>query len=260
MKAAQKYNIDVIWASVWTHGSASYHTSLCGLNLFAEFMYNDDNIVARTKENFEFMTKGNYDAMMDMSQFHNILDGRKYENWWDKYKGKRFLFQDLMAGVGDYDLDLQPMAEHYRKYADKLATYINSDDGFWNKHYIRTKIIFEILVIKCEIGENLRSIYAADDRTALAEIADVKIPKLQEYMRKLREMELEYWYSHHKPQGGEMIDIRLSGLIGRAETVAKRINKYLDGEITELPEIEQDRLYFSSIQSEAFTRITSMGC
>ena len=50
------------------------------------------------------------------------------------------------------------------------------------------------------------------------------------------------WYRENKPHGFEVQEYRLGGLIFRLRSLKKRIEAYLSGEITELPELNEKLL------------------
>ena len=53
------------------------------------------------------------------------------------------------------------------------------------------------------------------------------------------------WLAYNKPFGWEVLDIRYGGVLSRLDTAIDRINNYLDGKISVIEELEQERLYFN---------------
>ena len=45
------------------------------------------------------------------------------------------------------------------------------------------------------------------------------------------------WFTENKPQGFEIMDIRLGGLKQRVLSCKRRIEQYINGEISEIPEL-----------------------
>ncbi len=194
---------------------------------------------------------------MDMSQFHNIFDGREYEFWWFKYYGRKYLYQDILLGTCDNELDINPISEHYYKYAKKMDSYILKKSSRWNEFYIYAKDLFYINALKCEIAENLRKAYKDNDKKVLVNIANVKLPLLKKKIRLLRKSTLKTWYEYNKPTGAEVLDIRLSGVIGRCETASLRIKEFLNGKIEKIEELEYERLPFTTYKASTYSYITT---
>jgi hexosaminidase len=49
-----------------------------------------------------------------------------------------------------------------------------------------------------------------------------------------------------KPFGWEVIDIRYGGILSRLETVEYRLHQWLDGSISRIEELEEERLFFDA--------------
>ena len=62
----------------------------------------------------------------------------------------------------------------------------------------------------------------------------------------------------HKPNGYETIDIRQGGLHARLVSAQKRILAYLDGEITEIPELLEERLPYKPSAPEGLQKPFNM--
>ena len=80
------------------------------------------------------------------------------------------------------------------------------------------------------------------DMDYLRKAACEYIPDLIRYTREFYEVFQANWDETNKPFGSENGQIRLGGVINRAEYVAKRVKKYIDGEIDRLEELEQEVL------------------
>lgn len=48
-----------------------------------------------------------------------------------------------------------------------------------------------------------------------------------------------YWFSERKPHGFDIQDIRLGALIQRLSSCRVRLEKYINGEIASIPELEE---------------------
>lgn len=260
LNSCKKNDIRDIYATIWEDNGAEcdLFLAMLSIQLYAENMYNDTDIDAKIKENFEFMTGASYDAFIDMSQFHNIFDGREYKYWWTRYIGKRLLYQDILSGLCDEYLSAQPMAEHYKKYAKRMESYIDKNST-WNEYYEYAKVLFDVLSVKCEIAENLKNAYLSKDFEYIKDVANNKLSELYEGIKTIREYALNIWYKNNKAFGGEVIDTRLSGLLGRIETSKSRLLAYACGKIDKIEELEEKRLPFASYNASQHSAIISAG-
>lgn len=98
-----------------------------------------------------------------------------------------------------------------------------------------------VLEIKAEIGLRTRAAYAAGDRDALGAL-------VAEYAKMIKRTEAFYrafryqWHHDNRPQGFEVHDIRLGGLIGRMKHCRERLQEYLDGKWESLPELAEENI------------------
>lgn len=260
LNSCKKNNVRDIYATIWgdNGGECDLFLSLCSVQLYAENMYNDSNYIEHAKENFEFITGASFDAFMDMSQFHNIFDGREYKYWWFRYVGKRLLYQDILASLCDDYLKEGEMSAHYKHYAEKMNEYISGDNR-WNVYYSYSHQLFDVLAKKCEIAENLRNAYLDKNFDYLKEVAENKLDALYKSVQVLRKQALDLWYTNNKAFGGEVLDIRLNGLLGRIETSKARLSAFVNGEIERIEELEVERLPFSSFNASQYAAMVTAG-
>ena len=85
-------------------------------------------------------------------------------------------------------------------------------------------------------------VYLAGDREALARIAGKEIPALRKKVQKLHRLREELWMAECKPNGYEVLDVRLSGVEARLKSAQRRILSYLDGRTDALEELAEERL------------------
>lgn len=103
----------------------------------------------------------------------------------------------------------------------------------------------QVLQNKGTIVIKLKHAYDTLDTTALRHVADVTLEKLIRNVHALLDAHRRQWFELYKPFGWEVIDIRYGGLTNRLDIAVHRINAYLNGDITTIEELEQERLYFS---------------
>lgn len=118
--------------------------------------------------------------------------------------------------------------------------------------YSEFKTLFEfygqlatVLKTKAYLGIRLTTAYKNNNIEELNLIKNHVLPKLQEDMKKLREMHRNYYFEEYKPIGWEVLDIRYGGAVMRVDTAIFRLGKYLSGELDRLEELEEERLSMS---------------
>ncbi len=58
------------------------------------------------------------------------------------------------------------------------------------------------------------------------------------------------WLTENKPFGFEVLDIRIAGVIQRVKSAQKRILSFIENPSFRLEELEEERLYFDSINEK----------
>ena len=64
-------------------------------------------------------------------------------------------------------------------------------------------------------------------------------------VKKLHEIHREFWFTVNNPIGWEILDMRYGALLSRLETTISRIEDYLSGKISNIPELEEKQLYYN---------------
>lgn len=98
-----------------------------------------------------------------------------------------------------------------------------------------------VLELKQNICSRTRAAYENGDREQMNVIlADYKkmIRRTEEFYRAFRTQ----WYTENKPQGFEVQDARLGGLLLRMRSCMERLTEWREGKITTIPELEEEIL------------------
>jgi hypothetical protein len=233
--------IMTVWGDDTTESSV--YTTLLGLQLYAEHNFNDEIDAAAFRERAAFCTG------MDCKNFEEIsclneVPGTEKGNPKNFNAAKVLLWQDPLAGLFDYDIKGLGLASHYAKEAVFFEKALEGKDPYGLFKF--SALIARALEIKAEIGCRITAAYKAGDKTGLNEIAKKIIPDLIKRIEALRTFNRDYWMANMKPLGWEVLDLRYGTLLSRLDTAAFRINSWLEGKITAIEELEEERLPFSS--------------
>lgn len=176
---------------------------------------------------------------------------------------KYLLYQDVMLGLFDKQIEGLGMTKYYELLAKKLDEAIShaslgkkpvpvkQDSKTYRRYaayntfqYYRTLAC--VLSKKAELGIRAYQAYHAGNRKELFKICEV-LNECKERCQKLKDQRESLWFMECKPNGFEVLDIRLGGLITRLESAQKRIRGFLMDKWDSLPELEEKRLLYKSL-------------
>ena len=100
------------------------------------------------------------------------------------------------------------------------------------------------LAEKAEMGLEIKSDYDNEDQERLRQWADKRIPECLEMLEELRERREALWMEEYRPQGYEVLDIRLGGVRNRLESARNRISRWLAHPEEPFEELEERRVCF----------------
>ena len=97
------------------------------------------------------------------------------------------------------------------------------------------------LALKHDLGVRTRAAYKSGDRETLAAVAEdyaTTIKAVEDFEKTFRTL----WMTENNPNGIEVSDIRLGGLMLRLKNCRDRLLAYLDGTEAKIAELEEDIL------------------
>ena len=96
----------------------------------------------------------------------------------------------------------------------------------------------DFMSIKYELGRDIRTAYKAGDKAKLKEY----IKELSLAIKKAEVFHTKHyalWMKENKPQGFEVQDARIGGLIQRLKTYKNMLNAYIEGTLDKIAELEE---------------------
>jgi len=235
--------IDDVICTIWGDDNTNCHifTTLQGLQLFAECDFNGPFEESSFAKRFKFCTGIDYEDFMDLGRLEALPKHCSGDRPHGSYS-KCFLWNDVLLGFNDkfFDGDCEIIEEHYRCCADRYASY-EKKGGEFSDIFTYYKLLARVLEYKATIGNRLIAAYKDETKTALR----LLLPRIEELKARVMEWKDFYrddWYSINKPFGFEVNDQRIGTIIARCETAISRINRYLNGEISEIEELSYPRL------------------
>lgn len=92
---------------------------------------------------------------------------------------------------------------------------------------------------KADLGVRTRLAYKLADKEELKKIIDdydLLLEKTEDFYKAYQKL----WFEFNKPHGFDIQDIRLGGLIQRIKSCRARLDDYINGSVSEIPELEEE--------------------
>ena len=258
LKVCKEQGITHILATLWGDDGCEcdVYQSLYGLQYFAEYNYNSENAMNTLDKMFAICNGFDAEAfrLLDIDDFAQPVYAPDTPDFWELEShivntSKQALYQNPLTGLFDKNFAQTDMHNHYAnigKKLDELAIPVELK-GIFEVH----KQLVKVLTSKCDIGIRIKKAYDDGDKTTLSHLAD-ECTTLAQNIAKLRELRLGLWFENNKPFGFEKINSRLSAIESITKISAMRLNAYISGEVANLEELEQEKLYYNGIESPYF--------
>ena len=258
LKMCKKHGISHVFATLWGDDGAEcdLYESLYGLQLFAEMNYDSDN--GETKLDEMFRVCNGFDAeafqVLDLDDF-DVPTFRTDEPEFAELESyivntsKQVLYQNPLLGFFDKNFAMAPLHRHYE---DLLARLERMDAPPKLKSMFEChKGLLKVLLSKCDIGIRLKEAYDGGDRAKLSVLSS-ELKTLTQDLSDLMELRKKLWYERNKPFGFEQVLVRLSGVCELTKLAYQRVDSYLAGQTDKIEELEEERLYYNSIERPHF--------
>ena len=174
-----------------------------------------------------------FDSFMAIEELDTL--GGEHNN--SRSPSKYLLYNDVFSGILDYIVSEEDN-EHYAGVAKRLREIEVGDLGYVFEPYVK---LADVLSVKAALGVKTRVAYLMGDKEALGRLLedyDVASERVGELHRSFRCR----WLRDNKPQGFEIQDIRLGGLIMRLQSAKDRLVDYIEGRVDSIPELEEELL------------------
>ncbi|TLS37214.1 beta-N-acetylhexosaminidase [Pseudalkalibacillus caeni] len=256
LSACKQEGISEVFGTLWGDDGAETNpfTGLLGLQLMAEHGYAEKIDMENVKDRFQFCTGADMDCFIALGELDQPPGSAKEVQLEPDNPSKFLLWQDPLLGLFDKQVEGMPLNRFYRELELKLRQE-QIRAGGWSWLFELPRQICSVLTMKSEIGIRLKRLYDEDEKEKLRDIADNELVELTKRVEILQKIHYEHWMEINKPFGWEVLDIRYGGLLARIGTTRKRLEAYLSGSISSIPELEEERLpYTSAVQNHAYSR------
>lgn len=252
-----KYGVKDMLITAWgdNGAEASVFSVLPSLQLWAELCYTGCSQEEYIRERFSTCTEGNYDDFMALDA-PNLVPGNPAPGGCSINPAKYLLYQDILCGLFDRHVIPDSYSEHYRQSAEHIGQAISRNSAWKTLFMVQTNLC-RLLGLKSEIGITIRDAYRRGDFAELAAIAAVTLPELSGLARQFIEVYHVQWELENKVFGLDVFDLRMGGMLQRIETAIQRLNRYVNGELKQIAELEEELLPFDGLLDEEGPRAIS---
>ena len=242
--ACKEEGVQEVFLTMWGDNGAETPLSsgLPMLQLFAEHSYREVVSEEHLQWRFRTCTGGRWEDFMILNQLDET-PGVSKDNLHESNPSKFLLWQDVLIGLYDKNIQGLPLNEHYKKLSVGIDEAIDRNTE-WQLMFRFYNELARVLSIKAEIGIHFKQAYDVNDSKA-AELLISELSALMQRLSKLRQAHRDLWFSINKPFGWEVLEIRYGGLYARLETAHYRLSQWLQGDIKVIEELEAERLAFA---------------
>lgn len=158
---------------------------------------------------------------------------------------KQVLYQNPMPGLFDRNFKTLDLKAHYTELYERFEKVCAPPEFavLCGCH----RQLLKVLKDKCDMGIRIRNAYEAKDFPRLAVLA-AELEQLAGETAALYQCRERLWYQNNKPFGFESTGGRLVQLEAVLRRAARRIRELINGEIQVLEELEEEPLYYNSVE------------
>ncbi len=244
MQSVIQQGIENVLIALWGNDGkeCSFYSvlpSLYAIRQYAAGNFDDDAI----KQGFEQIFGVSYEVFIALDLPNKTekpfvyVDGQELQ----QNPCKLLLYSDPFMGIKD-DIYAQMPKIPYDTYAKQLRALSENAGGYAYLFDMLSKLC-DALALKGELGIQTRIAYQNKDKARLQTLVDDYI-ETSKRVKTFHASFCELWHKENKPQGWEVHDYRLGGLIMRLQTCAKRLQAYINGEVKNIDELEENLLPF----------------
>ena len=231
--SCKKNHVENVLFTMWgDEGAECARFSLLPSLYFNACQMKDITDEAEIKRGFEELFGIRFDDFM-LLDYPGTPNDRLNNNA-DKY----LLYNDPFYGILDMAI-AENEGEHFAACSEMLAPFVNHPE--WGYLFETAKCLADVLELKANLGQRTRRSYQSGDKEELKEL----IPVYYEIVERVQKFYVAFerqWMIENKPNGFEVQVIRLGGLKQRLSHCAERLQRYVDGELESIPELEEQLL------------------
>lgn len=230
LDAAIDHNIKMVIATKWEGWDLDYLKALDGLCIFSEICYKGK----------ECREDDIYDAVYHLTgqtrEFTDAVSDYNLGRDGSVRLGNGFFYTDLLVNLLHSGVDYNEAIEKYTKSLQIIDKYKE------HKYYKYYSLLFKIVLEKAKLQLNLRNEYKDGNREYLECLAAHTLPELLNLYREFYDVFKTQWLEVKKSNMIENLMCHFGAVDYRLSYTIETIQKYLDGSISEICELEEEFL------------------
>lgn len=228
--SCQKNGVKNIFFTMWgDDGAECSRFSLLPSLYYNACMLKGITYETEIKQGFEEIFGIAFDDFM-LLDYPNTTNDNLNNNA-DKY----LLYNDPFLGI--YDMAIpENEGAHFGASIKNMEKLVNHSE--WGYLFRAAKALGEVLEVKANLGQRTRKAYKTKNMDELQTLLDdynTCIQRLEAFYEAFEQQ----WMTENKPNGFEVQDIRLGGLIKRMIHCKKRLEQFLCGGLISIPELDE---------------------
>ncbi len=235
LKVAKEENIPMVIATAWgdNGNEASNFSILPTLQQYAEYCYANGENREWVKARFEETFGVKFDDFLLLDNPNLLSDVDRTER--KDVCGKFLLYNDPLGGW--YDFRIKPSyGDEFAVMADQLSHVPKNPYSYI---FTSAEALCRVLALKATLSCDIRTAYLGKKNDVLKSIAEERIPAAIEALNDYIAAARDEWYIDNKTFGFDVIELRLGGLKERLNTTKLTIERYLDGTIDKIEQMEE---------------------
>ena len=234
----------LVLATAWGDNGAEANltSALLGMQLYAEFMYTGTYDAGSLARRFACCCGADAQAFLDLSLF-NAVPGMRSGALRPVNAAKFLLYQDPLVQLFAADTAGLAMSAHYTELEARYTRYADENPAF-EPLFRFYSLLARVLAGKCAWHEQAAQAVRRKDLALAARLAEA-LPGTIAATEALRTAWRALWEATNRPQGFEIIDLRLGGVAARLSTAAARMRAFAAGVCADIPELSAPALPYT---------------
>ena len=244
LTACKKAGVPLVLATAWGDNGAEANltSALLGMQLYAEFMYTSTYDAGSLARRFACCCGADAQAFLDLSLF-NAVPGMRSGALRPVNAAKFLLYQDPLVQLFAADTAGLAMSAHYTELEARYTRYADENPAF-EPLFRFYSLLARVLAGKCAWHEQAAQAVRRKDLALAARLAEA-LPGTIAATEALRTAWRALWEATNRPQGFEIIDLRLGGVAARLSTAAARMRAFAAGVCADIPELSAPALPYT---------------